>query len=539
MSYTALYRKWRPVSFDGVKGQDHIVKTLKNQITSGRIGHAYLFCGTRGTGKTSIAKIFAKAVNCETPVDGSPCGECSMCRQIASGSSLNVVEIDAASNNGVENIRDIREQVQYPPTEGRYRVYIIDEVHMLSIGAFNALLKTLEEPPSYVIFILATTEVHKIPITILSRCQRYDFKRITIDTIADRLRELTEAEQIEVEDRALRYIAKAADGSMRDALSLLDQCTAFHFGEKLTYDNVLEVLGAVDNGVFSDLFRAVADGDTKGCIYKIEEMIIQGRDLTQLVNDFVWYMRNLLIVKTTNDAEDMLDMSSENVNLLKEEAQMTSEETLMRFIRIFSELSGQLRYASQKRVLVEIAFIKLTRPAMEQNLDSVLQRLTILEARLDGLPSDLAGLSALAASASDGAIREGSSPGETPLSAAKEQTETVTLPKAQYEDLMLIRGEWPKITRTLGGANRVALKDTVVEPAGDSCLCIVCSTEGNFSIVNREAVLLELKAAVEQGYKKSIDFKARLETSGRAQSTVYVSDEDLKVIHDNIEIEDE
>ena len=535
MSYTALYRKWRPVSFEGVKGQDHIVKTLKNQITSGRIGHAYLFCGTRGTGKTSIAKIFAKAVNCENPVDGSPCGECSMCRQIASGSSLNVVEIDAASNNGVENIRDIREQVQYPPTEGRYRVYIIDEVHMLSIGAFNALLKTLEEPPAYVIFILATTEVHKIPITILSRCQRYDFKRITIDTISDRLRELTEAEQIEVEDRALRYVAKAADGSMRDALSLLDQCTAFHFGEKLTYDNVLEVLGAVDNRVFSDLFRAVADGDTKGCICKIEEMIIQGRDLTQLVNDFVWYMRNLLIVKTTDDAEDMLDMSSENVNLLKEEAEMTSEETLMRFIRIFSELSGQIRYASQKRVLVEIAFIKLTRPAMEQNLDSVLQRLTILEERLDGLPSDLAGLSALAASAADGAVREG----RTPTDAVKEAAETVTISKAQYEDLMLIRGEWPKITRTLGGANRVALKETVVEPAGDSCLCIVCSTEGNFSIVNREAVLLELKATVEENYRKSIDFKARLETSGRAQSTVYVSDEDLKVIHDNIEIEDE
>lgn len=255
MSYTALYRKWRPVSFDEVKGQDHIVKTLKNQITSGRIGHAYLFCGTRGTGKTSIAKIFAKAVNCESPVDGSPCGECSMCRQIASSASLNVVEIDAASNNGVENIRDIRDQVQYPPTEGRYRVYIIDEVHMLSIGAFNALLKTLEEPPSYVIFILATTEVHKIPITILSRCQRYDFKRITIDTISARLHELTQAEQIDVEERALRYVAKAADGSMRDALSLLDQCTAFHFGEKLTYDNVLEVLGAVDNSVFSSLFR--------------------------------------------------------------------------------------------------------------------------------------------------------------------------------------------------------------------------------------------------------------------------------------------
>ena len=264
MSYTALYRKWRPVSFGDVKGQDPIVKTLKNQITSGRIGHAYLFCGTRGTGKTSIAKIFARAVNCEHPVDGSPCNECETCRHIMEGSSLNVVEIDAASNNGVENIREIREQVQYPPTEGTYRVYIIDEVHMLSIGAFNALLKTLEEPPSYVIFILATTEVHKIPITILSRCQRYDFKRISLDTIADRLRELTEAEHIGVEERALRYVAKAADGSMRDALSLLDQCAAFHFGETLTYDNVLEVLGAVDNSVFSELFRAAVEGRTEG-----------------------------------------------------------------------------------------------------------------------------------------------------------------------------------------------------------------------------------------------------------------------------------
>ena len=234
MSYTALYRKWRPASFQDVKGQEHIVQTLKNQIESGRVGHAYLFCGTRGTGKTSIAKIFARAVNCEHPVSGSPCNECEICRGIITGSSMNVVEIDAASNNGVENIREIREQVQYPPTEGKYRVYIIDEVHMLSTGAFNALLKTLEEPPAYVIFILATTEVNKIPVTVLSRCQRYDFKRISMETVAARLKELTKAEQIPAEERALAYLAKAADGSMRDALSLLDQCVAFHYGKLLT-----------------------------------------------------------------------------------------------------------------------------------------------------------------------------------------------------------------------------------------------------------------------------------------------------------------
>ncbi len=219
MSYTALYRKFRPERFEDVKGQDHIVTTLRNQIEADRIGHAYLFCGTRGTGKTTIAKIFAKAVNCENPVDGSPCGECRSCRSIAAGASMNVIEIDAASNNGVDNIREIVDEVSYSPAEGRFKVYIIDEVHMLSIGAFNALLKTLEEPPSYVIFILATTEVHKIPVTILSRCQRYDFKRISIETITDRLRDLMVQENQQVQEKALRYVAKAADGSMRDALS--------------------------------------------------------------------------------------------------------------------------------------------------------------------------------------------------------------------------------------------------------------------------------------------------------------------------------
>lgn len=536
MSYTALYRKWRPTSFEEVRGQDHIVKTLKNQINSGRIGHAYLFCGTRGTGKTSIAKIFARAVNCEHPVDGSPCGECSMCRQIAEGASLNVVEIDAASNNGVENIRDIREQVQYPPTDGRYRVYIIDEVHMLSIGAFNALLKTLEEPPSYVIFILATTEVHKIPITILSRCQRYDFKRISIDTIAGRLTELTQAEQIDVDDRALRYVARAADGSMRDALSLLDQCVAFHFGEKLTYDNVLEVLGAVDNRVFSKLFQAVLASDTKACIREIEEMIIQGRDLSQLVNDFVWYMRNLLIAKTTDEPGDMLDMSEENLAVLKEEAAGVDTETLMRYIRIFSELSGQLRYASQKRILVEIAFIKLTTPSMEQNLDSILQRITLLEQKMQEMPDNLQKLASLAPAAGQAASSK-TAVVETPPEPKK-----VSLPPAQYEDLMLMRKEWGRIASLsqLVGSIRLSLPKTSVEPAGEGCLCIVCTDENTFGIINREPELKNLQEVVQEKYKKTLQFKVRLESSAVPQRTVYVSDEDLKnAIHTDVIVEED
>ncbi len=536
MSYTALYRKWRPTSFEEVRGQDHIVKTLKNQINSGRIGHAYLFCGTRGTGKTSIAKIFARAVNCEHPVDGSPCGECSMCRQIAEGASLNVVEIDAASNNGVENIRDIREQVQYPPTDGRYRVYIIDEVHMLSIGAFNALLKTLEEPPSYVIFILATTEVHKIPITILSRCQRYDFKRISIDTIAGRLAELTQAEQIDVDDRALRYVARAADGSMRDALSLLDQCVAFHFGEKLTYDNVLEVLGAVDNRVFSKLFQAVLASDTKACIREIEEMIIQGRDLSQLVNDFVWYMRNLLIAKTTDEPGDMLDMSEENLAVLKEEAAGVDTETLMRYIRIFSELSGQLRYASQKRILVEIAFIKLTTPSMEQNLDSILQRITLLEQKMQEMPDNLQKLASLAPAAGQAASSK------TTVVETPPEPKTVSLPPAQYEDLMLMRKEWGRIASLsqLVGSIRLSLPKTSVEPAGEGCLCIVCTDENTFGIINREPELKNLQEVVQEKYKKTLQFKVRLESSVVPKRTVYVSDEDLKnAIHTDVIVEED
>lgn len=547
MSYTALYRKWRPTGFADVKGQDHIVQTLKNQITGQRIGHAYLFCGTRGTGKTTIAKIFAKAVNCEHPVDGSPCGECESCQSIVSGRSMNVVEIDAASNNGVENIREIREQVQYPPTEGRYRVYIIDEVHMLSTGAFNALLKTLEEPPSYVIFILATTEVHKIPITVLSRCQRYDFRRITIETIAAQLRELADAEQIPVEERALTYLAKAADGSMRDALSLLDQCVAFHFGTLLTYDNVLEVLGAVDSSVFSQLLREILAGDTAGCIHRLEEMVIQGRELGQFVVDFIWYLRNLLILKTTEDAEAMLEMSEDNLRLLREEAKMVNGETLMRFIRIFSELSNQLRYASQKRVLIEIALIKLTKPQMEPNLDSILQRLSELEARIEETPPVTPELMQQMAAQmgnfggvpSDSTAAGGFGSSQEENSSAGEMPPQVAIPRAQLEDLNLIRRDWGKIIRDLGGAIRPSFRDTVLEPSGDSCLCVVFSSPDNYAIGSRATILGDLERYIQEKYGKELYLKARLKSAGERMNTIYVSDEELKeAVHIDIEFEE-
>lgn len=539
MSYTALYRKWRPRVFGDVKGQDHIVTTLQNQIRSERIGHAYLFCGTRGTGKTSVAKIFAKAVNCEHPEDGSPCGECPSCQQIQAGTSLNVVEIDAASNNGVENIREIRDQVQYPPTEGKYRVYIIDEVHMLSTGAFNALLKTLEEPPSYVIFILATTEVHKIPITVLSRCQGYDFRRITVDTIADRLKELTDAEGMAVEDRALRYVAKAGDGSMRDALSLLDQCAAFHYGETLTYENVLDVLGAVDNRVFRELFGALRNGQTKECILRLEEMVIQGRELSQFVADFIWFLRNLLILKTADEAEELLDMSEDNLKQLREDAALADENVLMRYIRVFSEVLNQIRFAAQKRVLVELAFIRLTKPEMEQSMDAVLERLERLERQMEeGIPA-APWPGNMAGDGSQPALPQAVQPQAPSLESREAEPRTVTLPKAQLEDLNLIRNEWGKIVREMGMSIRPSFRETVVEPAGDSCLCIVFSDAMNFSMGSRPSILGDLERHVEQAYGKSIYFKARLRENGERLDTRYITDEELREnIHMDITIED-
>ena len=445
MSYTALYRKFRPSCFEDVKGQDHIVTTLKNQINSGRIGHAYLFCGTRGTGKTTIAKIFARSVNCEHPVDGSPCGECPTCKAIANGSSMNVIEIDAASNNGVDSIREIVDEVSYSPAEGKYKVYIIDEVHMLSIGAFNALLKTLEEPPSYVIFILATTEVHKIPITILSRCQRYDFKRISMVE-----------EKVQVEDKALRYIAKTADGSMRDALSLLDQCIAFHFGEELTYDKALDVLGAVDTEVFSRLLRLILDRNVTGCINLLEEIVMQGRELMQFVSEFTWYLRNLLLVQTSDDMEDVIDVSSDNLIRLKEEAAMLDAPVIIRYIRIFSDLSGQIRYAAQKRILIEIALIKLCRPQMEVQTDALLDRIRNLEEKIE-----------------KGVVVQTAAPGGTMPNTGSTKPVKPELPKAIPEDVQQLVQRWPEVVGDTAYPMKSYLKAAKLSLAADGSLLVV------------------------------------------------------------------
>lgn len=435
MAYTALYRKWRPDNFEDVKGQDHVVTTLKNQIISDRIGHAYLFCGTRGTGKTTIAKIFAKAVNCEHPVDGSPCGECEMCKSITENRSMNVIEIDAASNNGIDYIRQIRDDVKHPPIEGRFTVYIIDEVHALSKDAFNALLKTLEEPPSYIIFIMATTEVQSVLPTIVSRCQRFDFKRISIETITGRLRELADAENVQVEDKALRYIAKSADGGMRDALSMMDMCISFYYGKELTYDKVLEVLGAVDTEIYSELLRYVIYGNIKEAFKIIESVIFEGRDLTQFVNDFSWYLRNLMLVKTSdNDIEEVLDMTNESYLRMRRESDALELDVIMRYIRIFSELANEIKYASQKRIMLEMAIIRLCKPAMENDLESLTDRIRQLEEKIAN------GVTVSAVTSVD-AVAESQVASATPAKPVKK----APLPDALSEDVKKAPVIWPKV----------------------------------------------------------------------------------------------
>ncbi|MBD5526439.1 MAG: DNA polymerase III subunit gamma/tau [Lachnospiraceae bacterium] len=530
MSYTALYRKFRPDCFEDVKGQEHIVTTLKNQIKAERIGHAYLFCGTRGTGKTTIAKIFAKAVNCEQPVDGSPCGECQACKTIASGASMNVIEIDAASNNGVDNIREIVEEVSYSPAEGKYKVYIIDEVHMLSIGAFNALLKTLEEPPSYVIFILATTEVHKIPITILSRCQRYDFRRITIDTITGRLRELMDTEQIQVEEKALRYVAKTADGSMRDALSLLDQCIAFHFGQELTYDKVLDVLGAVDTEVFGRLLRHVLERNVTGCIELLEEIVMQGRELTQFVTDFTWYLRNLLLVKSSDDIEDVIDVSTDNLARLREEADMTEADAIMRYIRIFSELSGQIKYAAQKRILLEIALIKLCRPDMEKDYESIVERVRAVEEKIEN------GIAVVPAGG--GYPAEGGTYSSGNQMAAGTPVERPPLPKAIPEDVQAVVDKWATIVGQTSMPMKQYLKDAGLSLGGDNKLMIVVE-DGLASDYflkqegHKELLVQTLSEAV--GREIEVTIQSVPNRNAFVQNYVDLS----QVIHMDIEVEEE
>lgn len=530
MAYTALYRKWRPDTFEDVKGQDHVVTTLKNQIIADRIGHAYLFCGTRGTGKTTIAKIFAKAVNCEHPVNGSPCGQCAMCKSISENRSMNVIEIDAASNNGIDNIRQIREDVRHAPIEGKYTVYIIDEVHALSDDAFNALLKTLEEPPSYIIFILATTEVQSILATIVSRCQRFDFKRISIDTITARLRELADAENVTVEDKALRYIAKAADGGMRDALSMLDMCISFYYGKELTYDKVLEVLGAVDTEIYSDLLRFVSFSNVKEAFKILEKVIFEGRDLTQFVNDFAWYLRNLMLVKTSNDdIEEVLDITTESFKRMKKESEALELDVIMRYLRIFSELSNEIKYATQKRIILEMALIRLCKPSMENTNDSLTDRVRQIEERL------ASGNFVAAGSFSTDEVgneQEGIKPFVKPK-------ERAPLAKAVTEDIKKVPALWHKIVPKIEDSYLRSMFTTVNFTAvKDNVLTIVMLNSFTADYLNNDNSKDIIGKLIDEEIGAHVEFEIIGQSDGERFSDAFT---DLRSLSEvlNYEVEEE
>lgn len=376
--HKALYREYRPLVFDDVIGQDHIIRTLKNQIKENSMSHAYLFCGTRGTGKTTTAKILSRAVNCQAGDQDHPCNQCPSCQSILDSSNLDVIEIDAASNNSVDDIRELRDTVKYTPANSKYKVYIIDEVHMLSQGAFNALLKTLEEPPSYVIFILATTEPNKIPATILSRCQRFDFKRVSVGDLIDRMRSICKSESIDIDEDALRIIARNGQGSVRDSLSILDKCLSFG-GSSLTGDQVLDLLGGSDPGQLLEMAKAIIDADVCRSMEMIDDYFMWGKDLRLLVEDMTDFFRSLMMVKIFGQASDLVDLTKDQVQEILGLAGGIDTEEIIRILTILSDLSEKLRFSTNQRMTLEIYIMKLASPAMDQSDQALSKRLEKLE----------------------------------------------------------------------------------------------------------------------------------------------------------------
>ncbi|GAA0103314.1 DNA polymerase III subunit gamma/tau [Paraclostridium bifermentans] len=376
--HKALYRAYRPQTFKDVVGQEHIIRTLKNQIQNNNVGHAYLFCGTRGTGKTSTAKIFARALNCQNSVDEEPCNECEVCKDILSDNIMDVIEIDAASNNSVDDIREIRENVKYTPAKCKYKVYIIDEVHMLSQGAFNALLKTLEEPPSYVIFILATTEPHKIPATILSRCQRFDFKRVTVKDMSTRMKEICDDVNVVVDDRALNLIARNSQGALRDALSILDQCMSFSEND-IEYKDVVDLLGTVNIEQLFEMAEYVIKEDTKKCLEILNEFVVWGKDIKNLIDDLIDHFRNLMVCKVSSDLDEIISLPEEIVEQLKAQASTIEVNDIIRILNILSTTQDTIKVSSNPRVLAEVSIMKLSQPMFDESKESLLKRISNLE----------------------------------------------------------------------------------------------------------------------------------------------------------------
>ncbi len=495
MAYQALYRRLRPQRFEDVVGQEHIIRTLKNQIETGRINHAYLFCGTRGTGKTSTAKIFARAINCMSDDKNVPCNECEVCRNILDGTGVNVMEVDAASNNSVDNIRDITDSVKYPPTEGRYKVYIIDEVHMLSVSAFNAFLKTLEEPPEYVVFILATTDPQKLPVTVLSRCQRFDFHRITKEDMSLVLKEYMENEGKEVDSDAIEYIAEVSDGAMRDALSILDQCLSFYYDKRITVDMVRDILGSVSKDVFFEMCDAMNYNDTGKCLEIIDKISVQGRDIIQFSNDMIAHFRNLLLSVTVENTSNALNYSEEYIARLKNQGREIGYEYLLSLINEFSALIPQLKQSFNPRMILEVCCVKCCNPVINNDIGSILKRIKNIES--------MAEKGELAKREKTEVVESADEPSEERV-AAKEA--------AIPQDIKNVISNWRKFTSSIkdGFLKSILQMHTKAAYLEDDMLSIVCINNAALLYIQEKSE--ELKKEIEEFFNKSFNIKIIDET---------------------------
>ncbi len=421
MAYQALYRTFRPKTLDDVVRQEHVVTILKHQIETGKVGHAYLFCGPRGTGKTSIAKIFAAAINCESPVNGSACGKCPTCRALAEKGNLDISEIDAASNNGVDEMRELREKVQYPPVAGRYKVYIVDEVHMLSPGAFNALLKTLEEPPAHAVFILATTEAQKIPATILSRCTRFDFKLIPLQDLENRLKYVLKTIGKDYEEEAVAALARAGAGSMRDMLSLADPCVSYSEG-KLTYADVTAVLGTADFSSTAELCAAILKGDGGEALEKCEEILAEGKSVALLIKDALQFLNGCAVAKTCAHGEKLLLLPADRYALLKSTADLAENRVLVRALEILAQAESDCRYTTTPKITLETAVLKAAFVKEDEDITALVQRVQVLEDALSDLRSGAVSLPAAVQTSLSLAAQEYSVPTQQPQEKARKQT---------------------------------------------------------------------------------------------------------------------
>lgn len=505
MSYLALYRKYRPVRFEDLIGQEHVVKTLVNQIESGRLGHAYLFTGTRGTGKTTAAKIFAKAINCEHPINGSPCGKCATCKALSDPSNIDVLEIDAASNNGVNEIRELRENVQFPPVAAKYKVYIIDEVHMLSGAAFNALLKTLEEPPSHAVFILATTEVHKIPATILSRCMRFDFRLVSTERIAELIAKIYDEQGKKYEKEAVIAIAKAGEGSVRDALSVADVAISSG-GEVLTYQDVTEILGTSNSEVLARFADELLSGDAGGALETVDALASLGKSMGVLMKDVTSLLRDVLIVKTCDGADKILSLPQSKYDALKTLADKTNEHRLLRALEIFADAENALRFSTRQRVIFETAAIKAARPDTDYDFDALLSRIKTLEDRMNNL--NVAAIAAKPVARTD---NENSAPAPVkknddygistlPETSESRSVETGDIPALAFSDFsdMEIKGRLLTGLRKKGSEMLSLIAQNIAVGTSGKTLYLIPSNDGDKAILEKPASIEAVKNALSE-----------------------------------------